>query len=62
MAKTKAYSQKNLNLQMQLLLSNPKYTNVFVKSSEDEATLYFSLMGNYIKQMKVRERYLKIDR
>lgn len=38
---------------MQLLLSNTKYTNVFVKSTEDEATLYFSLMGNYLKQMKV---------
>lgn len=53
MEKAKAASMKNLNLQMQLFLTSDKYTTVFVKSTEEETTLYFSLMGNYIKQMKV---------
>lgn len=34
---------------MELFLSNNKYKNIFVKSTEDEYTLYFSLMGNFMK-------------
>ena len=53
MEKYKVHRQKNLNLQMQLFLSSDKYKNIFIRSSEPEATLYFSFMANYIKQQKV---------
>lgn len=54
MEKCKAQAQKNLNLQMQLFLTQDKYQNIFIRSSESETTMYFSLMGNYIKQQKVQ--------
>lgn len=37
---------------MELFLSNDKFKSNFVKSNEDEATLYFSLMGNFLKAQK----------
>lgn len=54
------HEEKILNLQVRYLLDNPEFKSIYYLSDQDNATIYFSFLQNYAKDLRVT--ILKLNR